>query len=80
MTADVIEHRRDFLFRKLLDQPEQLLSLRAHDSSVSGKVRRAWPSRRVRYASVRPSGKLSRRTGEEQVMRISAGRREPPGH
>jgi hypothetical protein len=29
MTADVIEHRRDFLFRKLLDQPEQLLALRS---------------------------------------------------
>jgi hypothetical protein len=31
VTADVIEHGRDFLFRKLLDQPEQLLALRAHD-------------------------------------------------
>ena len=39
MTADVIEHRRDFLLRKLLDQPKQLLTLHAHDPSVRSKVR-----------------------------------------
>lgn len=38
MTADIIEHRRDFLFGKLLDQSEQLFPLHAHDPSVRSKV------------------------------------------
>lgn len=38
VTADIIEHRRDFLFGKLLDQPEQLFPLHAHDLSVRSKV------------------------------------------
>ena len=40
MTAEIIEHRRDFLLGKLLDQPEQLFPLHAHDSSVRSKVQR----------------------------------------
>jgi len=41
VTADIIEHRRDFLFGKLLDQPEQLFPLHAHDLTVRSKVQRA---------------------------------------
>ena len=77
MTADVIEHRQDFLFRKLLHQPEQFLALRAHDPNVSRQGPTCLVS--LRQASVRPRGKLSRRMGREQSMRISTGRREPPG-
>jgi hypothetical protein len=34
MTTDIVQYRRDFLLRKLLNQPEQLLTLRAHGFSV----------------------------------------------
>src|ERR1700730_3114336 len=34
MAADIIEHRRDFLLREVLDQPEQFLPLHAHEPSV----------------------------------------------
>jgi hypothetical protein len=51
MTADVIEHRQDFLFRKLLHQPEQFLALRAHDPNVSGKVQvPGLPEARIPFA------------------------------
>jgi hypothetical protein len=34
VTAHIIEHRRYLVFRQLLDQPEQLLALHAHEFSV----------------------------------------------
>ena len=41
MTADIIKHRRDFLLREILDQPEQFLPLHAHEPSVRSKVQSA---------------------------------------
>jgi hypothetical protein len=38
VAAHIVEHHRHLVLGKLLDQPEQLLALRAHELSV----RRAW--------------------------------------
>ena len=41
VTADIVEHCRDFLLGKLLDQPEQFLALHAHKPSVRSPDRLA---------------------------------------
>jgi len=49
VTADIIEHRRDFLFGKLLDQPEQLRN--ALHRSLSTEPLAASPSCRRDFRS-----------------------------
>jgi len=79
VTANIIEHRRDFLFGKLLDQPEQLFPLHAHDLSVRSKVQRAWPSRRVRHVPDRDGKRACREgggvAGHEDQCWLEKGRR-----
>jgi hypothetical protein len=41
VTADIIEYRRDFLLRKLPDEPKQFLALHAHKLSVRNAARLA---------------------------------------
>jgi hypothetical protein len=64
VTADIVQYRRDSLVRKLLNQPEQLLTLRAHGFSVRiviarpGDRTRSGPLARGVSASGSSSGPL----------------------
>jgi hypothetical protein len=79
VTADIIEHRRDLLFGKLLDQSEQLFPLHAHNPSVRSKLQHAWP---CAVSGTYPIVTVSELADEKEwrdTKSVLAGER-PPGH
>jgi hypothetical protein len=58
VAADIVQHGRDFLFRKLPDQPKQLITLHTHEPIVRIAGVRRGDQQRARCVPGRDRGPL----------------------